>query len=383
MRTLLCSAFALALMAPVLGRASTDTPPNDDRTVVEVLRERPLSQEERAWRTVRARLRAEPTRADLASQVAQQALQWARRDGDPRWIGQARAALAPWWHEPTPAPDIRLLRAIVNQSTHRFDAALADLDAVTRARPGHAQAWLSLASVQMVTGRYQATARSCHALEAAGAPWHRQVCEHELASFQGDADGADAALSALAARAPAALQPWLTLVRAELAERRGQARVAGALYARLLADAPDAYTEAAYADWLLDQQHHEEVITRLRPLQRNDALLLRLAEAYAATGHPGRDAAVQTLQARFAAARLRGDGSVHLREEARFQLRLLRRPQQALTLALANWAVQKEPADARLLLEAAEAAGQAQAAEPARRFIREAGWADQRLARWM
>ena len=29
MRTLLCSAFALALMAPVLGRASTDTPPND------------------------------------------------------------------------------------------------------------------------------------------------------------------------------------------------------------------------------------------------------------------------------------------------------------------------------------------------------------------
>jgi hypothetical protein len=47
---------------------------------------------------------------------------------------------------------------------------------------------------------------------------------------------------------------------------------------------------------------------------------------------------------------------VHLREEARFTLHLLKTPQAALTLARENWQVQKEPADLRILLEAALAA---------------------------
>ena len=69
------------------------------------------------------------------------------------------------------------------------------------------------------------------------------------------------------------------------------------------------------------------------------------------------------LQDRFDAARRRGD-SVHLREEARFTLHLLDRPGEALELARRNWATQREPADARILLEAALAASQPAAAQP-------------------
>lgn len=61
------------------------------------------------------------------------------------------------------------------------------------------------------------------------------------------------------------------------------------------------------------------------------------------------------LQARFAAARARGD-RVHLREEARFVLEVSKDARGALALALENWGVQKEPADARIALEAAVAA---------------------------
>jgi hypothetical protein len=53
-----------------------------------------------------------------------------------------------------------------------------------------------------------------------------------------------------------------------------------------------------------------------------------------------------------------------VREEARFTLALLRDPQQALQHAQANWKVQREPADARILLESALAAGNREAAQP-------------------
>jgi hypothetical protein len=55
---------------------------------------------------------------------------------------------------------------------------------------------------------------------------------------------------------------------------------------------------------------------------------------------------------------------VHLREEARFTLALLQDSQAALILAQDNWKIQKEPSDARLLLECAWASGNRRAAKP-------------------
>lgn len=378
---LVCAALTAGAMA------TTPETPRRDHEVVEVLRDHPLSSQEKTWRTLRAQARAQPAHAALAVAVASQAIQWSRLDGDPRLLGQAQAALAHWWTSATPPPGVRLMRATILQSTHDFDAALTDLRALVQlpataplSAPHRIQTWLTLASVLLVTGQYDEAQRACDTLVDMGAPWHGRACGLELLSYRGDAESAQRGLAQLATQAPRDIVPLIQLMRAELAERQGDGRQAAALYQALLLRQRDAYTEGAYADLLLDEGRAAEVLTLLKGRERNDALLLRLAEAGAAIQDPANGARVSALRARFDAARDRGD-SVHLREEARFTLRLLKQPARALKLAQRNWAVQKEPADARLLLEAARAAGQPQAADDVRAFMQRWGWTDRRLDR--
>lgn len=382
-RSLLCCLASAATLSS--GLAASPYTPRRDSDVVEVLRERPLSEQEKAWRALRAEARAKPDDAHLAVAVSSQAIQWARQDGDPRLLGQAQAALAHWWTQAAPPSDVRLLRATILQSTHDFDGALRDLHALVQlpsAAPvpqaQRVQAWLTLASVLLVTGRYDEAQQACDALAKVQAPWHAQACGLELLSYRGNADAAQRGLGQLAGRAPREVSGLIHLMRAELAERRGQDREAALLYQTLLMRQSDAYTEGAYADFLLDHGRPEEVLSLLKGRERNDALLLRMAEAGAAVNDPANGARVSALRARFAAARERGD-SVHRREEARFTLHLLNQPKLALKLAERNWAVQKEPADARILLEAARAAGAAQATQDVRDFMQRWCWSDRRL----
>lgn len=358
--------------------------PARDSEVVEVLRERPASEQDKAWRALRVQARAQPANVSLAVAVASQALQWSRLDGDPRWLGQAQGALGHWWAQPSPPAEVRLLRATLLQSNHDFDAALRDLRALVQLPPDgltaqqRTQAWLTLATVLQVTAQYDDAQRACEALATVASAWLSQVCALELRSQRGDAQAAQKGLEELAQQAPREWAGHLQLVRAELAERQGQGREAALLYQTLLLRQADAYTEGAYADLLLDQGRAAEVLTLLKGRERNDALLLRLAEAGAQTKDTANAARVSALRARFAAARERGD-TVHRREEARFTLRLLGQPAQALKLAQRNWQVQKEPADARILLEAARAAGHEASIAEVRAFVRQWGWSDRRL----
>jgi hypothetical protein len=72
---------------------------------------------------------------------------------------------------------------------------------------------------------------------------------------------------------------------------------------------------------------------------------------------------------------------VHLREEARFALHLLNAPAAALKLAQENWQVQKEPADVRVLLESALAAGDAAAVGAVVEWLGQSGLEDVQLSR--
>ncbi len=83
---------------------------------------------------------------------------------------------------------------------------------------------------------------------------------------------------------------------------------------------------------------------------------------------PDGDASIAALRARFAASRARGD-RVQLREEARFVLALEGDAATALKLARSNWATQREPADLRILAEAAHAANDADALATVRRWL--------------
>lgn len=352
--------------------------PSNDQQVVEVLRSRPLSSTERAWRELRARLRDQPRDVVLATQVARLALQQARQESDPRWMGQAQAALSPWWTQAQAPDEVLLLRATMRQSQHAFDDALQDLNTLLSRQPSHAQAWLLKASVLQVTGRMVPAAQACEAVIRAGARWHGELCRQEVLSLNGQAIAAGKALLALSVGAAPTEARQLAIVQAELAERLGDARQADARYQSLMDNQVDAYALGAYADFLLDQGRPKDVIDLLRGHERHDGLLLRLALAQQAMKAPQLPGTMRALQARFDASQLRGD-SVHQREEARFELHLKGRPTRALQLAKANWVIQKEPADARLLLEASRATGQDAAAQALRDLLASQGLQDERL----
>jgi predicted Zn-dependent protease len=376
-----CLALGLALGAARGAHAEPFVPERDD-TVVERLRDRPLDQTDRELRRLRAALRRAPNQLALAIAVAQRCITIARRDGDPRYIGYAEAALAPWWRQPElPAP-ARLLKAILLQSVHEFAAALDELNRLLQRDPGNAQAWLTSASIFQVQGRYNEAGAACQRLQTIdGAQAYARACQADLDGLRGDPEAAAATLEIVRSENPA-LASWLNLVEAELAERRGATRSARQKFDLALATQADAYTKAAYADFLLDQGESGKVIELLAGSERSDPLLLRLALAYRAQRDPRLANAVADLQARFDAARLRGD-SVHRREEARFELELLDRPAQALPLARDNWEVQKEPADMRILLESARAAGSQVDLQMARQFIAGNRIADVRLAEYL
>lgn len=330
---------------------------------------------------MRAQLAANPQDPAIASALARRYIAIGRGASDPRYNGYAQAALAPWWTQPAPPTQVRILRATLNQSTHRYAEALTDLEAVTMATPDEPQAWLIRATVQTVVGDYSGATASCARLSSLAGELVAATCLANTASITGRLASSIRLLDTIhrrSAGAPAELRVWSLTLLAELCERSGDAAGAEARYRQALALGPDdTYLLGAYADFLLARRRPREVTALLRDSSRVDALLLRRALALKLAGESPRQLADanRELAARFEAAMRRGD-SVHQREQARYELHLRGDVPAALALAKKNWAVQKEPADARLLLEAALAARDIAAAQPVLQWMASTGFED-------
>ena len=366
----------------VTARAAPFLPANDD-----VVLERLPDAGEGQSRALQARhraLAADPRNLDLALTVARADLDRARALGDPRYLGRAQAALAPWPAAAGAPPETMLLRAIILQSNHDFAGALAALDQVLRQHAANGQAWLTRAAIHQAQAEYHAALADCGQVAGLVLGLVPDVCTASAMSLTGHAPLALRAVqlslqtnATEAARAPSVAM-WALTLAAETADRLGDP-AAEAWFGRAMAlDANDPYLLGAWSDWLLDHGRADEVRTLLAGKTRIDPLLLRLALAEQALGDPAEAGHVADLAARFEASRLRGD-SVHRREEARFQLALLNRPAPALALARANWDVQREPADARILLEASLAARQPEAAGPVLAWLKGNAVQDARL----
>jgi tetratricopeptide (TPR) repeat protein len=303
---------------------------------------------------------------DVAVSLATKLIEQSRSEGDPRFLGQAQAVLTPWLNHPTPPPSTILLRAIIRQHAHEFDLALADLDAVLDMQPANAQAWLTRASIYQVQGRYEDARRACQPLLRLAGRHIALTCSSDIAGLTGQAIASREMLTGSLERSGISVRErlWILTILAEMAARTGDASAAEKHFidARSLG-VKDHYLLGAYADFLLDHGRATEVITLLQYETRADGLLLRLTLAEQALHLPASKNHTAELAARFAAGRERGT-RVHVREEARFTLGLLHDSQTALTLAQTNWAIQKEPWDARLLLESALAVGSRNAARP-------------------
>ena len=357
--SLLLRVLSLALFLALPICASTDPfTPSDDSFVVARLRSQETSAGERRLRSARAAAAADRANLPLALAFARQCIQHARAAADPRFLGQAQVALRLWWTNAAPPVEVLVLRATIRQSRHDFPTALADLDSAIARDPRHAGAWLTKATVHTVRAEYAEARRAAAHLLGLTDTLTATTAIAQIVALDGDAAAACRHLEAALSRAENDLtgsdpetRVWAHTVLAETAARLGQAERAEHHFRAGLQVVPrDPYLLGAFADFLLDQHRPAEVIALLKEHTRIDGLRLRLAEAQRAH-HPGTEAAhVAELDARFAAAQARGE-RVHLREEARFRLRLLDDAQAALPLAEANWQIQKEPADARLLDE--------------------------------
>ncbi|PXX45103.1 tetratricopeptide repeat protein [Undibacterium pigrum] len=363
--------FALLLLLLMLSLDVQATPfiPANGKQVLEYLpaRNDPVQRE---FAQLRKRLGKEPGNPAIASELAQAYINAARNDGDPRYLGYAQAVLKPWWSLPNPPISVLVLRATILQSTHQFPEALLDLNTVLKQDRDNAQAWLTRATVLQVQGQFAQAKASCMRLYPLAPELITLTCLHNVGSLNGDAANSYAALAGAYkkyeknAGSDVGTKIWVTTLLAEMAARLGDVKAAEAWYQTALSLAsPDSYLLASYADFLLDQQRPAEVVKLLKDKTRVDALLLRYALALQAQKSSLAAAQINLLDQRFEAAMLRGD-TVHQREQARYELHLKNNPAIALKLAQLNWAIQKETADLRILLEAA-AAHEPQAAAPA------------------
>ena len=356
----------LALSAPSVTSGEPFLP-QEDTQVLERLTVKATDPIAREIKALRANLLRDPQNVDAAVALATRLIEQSRSEGDPRFLGQAQAVLAPWLNQPTPPPSALLLRATIRQNAHEFELALADLVAVLSLQPTNAQAWLTRASIYQVQGRYEEARRACQPLSRLAGRHVALTCLGDIASLTGQANKSHELLTASLERPGISARErlWILTILAETAARTGDAQTAEKYFSDAHSlGVKDQYLLGAYADFLLDQGRLPEVVTLLQRETRADGLLLRLTLAEQGLDLPASKDHTVELAARFAAGRERG-ARVHVREEARFTLALLHDPKTALSLAQANWDIQKEPWDARLLLESALAIGSPDAAKPA------------------
>lgn len=388
-RTSLASIFLTFPFVCLLAVPAVAEPfiPRDDAEVLERLPIRPADDVRAAeLRRLRAELSEHPGDVARAADLAWRYVEIGRAEADPRYYGYAQAALAPWWQMPQPPSGVLLLRATLRQNRHDFSGALDDLERLLRVEPRNVRAWLTRAVVLQVSGDVEAAVESCLPVRRS-APLLAAGCMASAGGLAGRAEPSYRLLSrtldnAALVGSPSSVEhrQWALTTLAEIAERLGWHEAAEQHFQDALAlDRRDVYLLGAWADFLLDRGRAEEVVALLAEERRADALLLRLALAEARVDSPDLEAHVAILRARFAEARRRGDG-LHLGAEARFRLHLEGDAAAALALALDNWQHQREPIDARLVLEAALAAGDVEATRPVVELIERTGLEDVRLA---
>lgn len=370
----------LAIVALALPAHAAPRKPLVDTEVLERL---PLRAGDASARELAARRRqmmAAPGDPASAAQLAQAYFDLALARGDPRYVGYAEAVVARF-SEPLPA-SLHFIRGLLRQYRHDFAGALDDFAAALALDPQLAVAHAWRAAIYLVQADYAAAQQECVALQRLGRSTLFGGCSALVQAYGGRLETAYRSLQqALGTTGDADHRLWLLTRMGEVAAWRGQPALAEKHYRDALGlGRDDGYLLAAWGDFLLDTGRPAEVLKELAGWEVSDGLLLRLAEAEAALKLPGAGRLAQFLEERFAAARQRGD-TTHRAEEARYRLRLRGDAQEALRLAAENYAVQREPRDARILLEAAIAAQDTAAAQPVRDWLRSSGFEDARLRR--
>jgi hypothetical protein len=359
-------ATALLLCAAAMA-APRDIKPAADSDVIE---------------TLPARIRSAGNTPEGAAASAREWIQLSRQEADPRYLGRAQAVLAPWWDKPDAPPALAILQATVQQSRHEFAPARKTLLATLKRDPSQAQGWLTLATLEHLSGQYAAAAAACEQVARNGAALYAAACQLETLSLQGRHDEARQGYEALIQRAvDVGTRSWLLSLLAESEERAGRDTEAARAYQASLAAGPDGYTALAYADMLLRTSRPQDALKALEKQPASDATLLRQAYARKLLGDAKWQPMAAELRERFAALDARGeDKAPHARERALGALWLDGNAVAASQFAQLNLSLQKEPLDWWLALHTAKLANRPAELARTRSALAATGLQDARLS---
>jgi len=327
-------------------------------------------------------LNSVPRNVDELADEVQQLIGQARKTGDPRFLGYAERLLQDW-PEADFTDRLRVLRATLAQSLHRFDAARRDLEEVlqtTEQRQQEIQSRLTLANLELVQGRYTNAHEHCQALANVYPGLIAASCLAQTEARTGDAESAYRRLRAQLASASNAdptSRLWAEGILGDLAAQLGLDSAAVHWGSVLQHSPDDLYTRAQLADWHLQTGNPQATLALTDGYGPVDALAVLRAIALREAGAPEAVALPSSLRERFAEAHWRCT-LLHQRDFARFQLDIENRPTLALKHALANWETQREPQDTRLVLRAAHQAEDQPALQKLRQWLAEFNQADHR-----
>ncbi|MBW0148283.1 hypothetical protein KXD86_12260 [Marinobacter sp. CAU 1620] len=323
-----------------------------------------------------------PSNAGAMADEVQTLIDQARGTGDPRFLGYAERRLQQWPDEAM-TDRLRVLRATLAQSLHRFDEARQDLTTVidqSTDRRQRLQARLTLANLETVQGRYDPARTHCQRLSMAYPGLIAASCLAQVDARSGDAR---AAYERLADRLLASGNResvghlWAQGTLGDIAAQLGLASAERHWQAVLAGNPEDLYVRTQLADWYLRDQQLESVLALTRGYEQVDALAVLRAIAMHEAGHPGKEALADRLRERFEEAQWRG-ALLHKRDFARFQLAIEAQPDIALRYAMANWQTQREPLDTALAIRAALAAGDRAALSTLQRWLTTTNQSDAR-----
>ncbi|PAV25130.1 hypothetical protein CF392_12600 [Tamilnaduibacter salinus] len=327
-----------------------------------------------------------PVGPEALARHVQTLLQRARTTGDPRYLGYAEQALKSR-PETDWTPRLHVLKATLDQSLHRFDAATKRLDRVVETSstsdPIAAQAWLTLATVETTQGHYTAARAACDGLSSHRGGLMSRTCHARIEALTGNAESAYQSLGELLKQGDmvgtGTGRQWARAIRAEIATQIGHPRT-DEHWRMLLNESPDDLTSrTAYADWLLRQGRPSEVLVLTDGYESVESLAVLRAVAFERL--PGRSdpALVERLRQGLKEAQWRGSGQHH-RTLARFLLEVEQQPQEALTHARKNWDNQREPIDTAILIDAAETVGATETIDDVQQWLRQHQQTDVRFS---
>ena len=314
---------------------------------------------------------------------ARSSLLLGQRYSDPRQYGYAEALLAPWNQRSPDDPQLAVLNARIQQFRHDFDGAKARLHATLKINPDQAEAWLLLATIEQVQGNFQEARAACARVVGQGDVLTAITCGAGVSSLTGSAQTSADLLQRQIEASPnsaEAIRLWAWTLVGEMRARLGEDDAAAAAFQQALRiDPEDVYARSAYADLELQRDNPQAALDLIGDRIDADALLLRAAIAAHRAKSPNAAVLRGAFDERVDEMSRRGD-LTHRRELARAALNLDDDADSALTLALENWKVQREPADALLVLQAAVASGEKSAASEVIEFVQVNKLEDLRIA---